>query len=52
MNYSVTADKMFVHINTIRKRIDKLDDLMHLDLADPVERMKTEILLKYLDLEA
>ena len=26
MNYSVTAEKMYVHINTIRKRIDKVND--------------------------
>lgn len=25
MNYSVTAEKMYVHINTIRKRIDKVN---------------------------
>ena len=28
MNYSVTAEKMYVHINTIRKRIDKVNDLV------------------------
>ena len=31
MNYSVTAEKMYVHINMIRKRIDKVNDLVKID---------------------
>ena len=31
MNYSVTAEKMYVHINTIRKKIDKVNDLVKID---------------------
>ena len=34
MNYSVTAEKMYVHINTIRKRIDKVNDLVKIDWAN------------------
>ena len=51
MNYSVTAEKMYVHINTIRKRIDKVNDLMKIDWEDHVDRLKMEILLQFLGLE-
>lgn len=49
MNYSVTAEKMYVHINTIRKRIDKVNDLVKIDWEDHVDRLKMEILLQFLD---
>ena len=49
MNFSVTADAMFVHINTIRKRIDRASDMFGSDWNDPVERMKTSLLLQYLE---
>ena len=50
MNYSVTAEKMYVHINTIRKRIDKVNDLVKIDWEDHVDRLKMEILLQFLGL--
>lgn len=50
MNFSVTAEKMYVHINTIRKRIDKVNDLLPLDFTDYLGRMKTELLLQFMDL--
>lgn len=50
MNYSVTAEKMYVHINTIRKRIDKLHELMDVDWENPMGRLKTELLLQFLEL--
>lgn len=50
MNYSITADKMYVHINTIRKRIEKIDELLGIDLSNCTERLKIIILLKYLNL--
>nr|WP_300006155.1 PucR family transcriptional regulator ligand-binding domain-containing protein [Tissierella sp.] len=46
MNYSVTAKKLFVHINTVRKRIDYISELIDLDLEDPISRINLEILLK------
>lgn len=49
MNYSVTAEKMYVHINTIRKRIDKVNDLVKIDWEDHVDRLKMEILLQFWD---
>lgn len=51
MNYSVTAEKMYVHINTIRKRIDKVNDLVKIDWEDHVDRLKMEILLQFLKLD-
>ena len=51
MNYSVTAEKMYVHINTIRKRIDKVNDLVKIDWEDHVDRLKMEILLQFLGLD-
>ena len=45
MNYSVTAEKMYVHINTIRKRIDKVNDLVKIDWEDHVDRLKMEIFI-------
>ena len=47
MNYSVTAEKMYVHINTIRKKIDKVNDLVKIDWEDHVDRLKMEILLQF-----
>lgn len=50
MNYSVTADKLYVHINTIRKRLDKLRDRLNSSWEDPMVRLKTELLLQFLGL--
>jgi|GEM_PF-149480 len=46
MNYSLTAKNLFVHINTVRKRIDEIGDLTRLDLENPMNRLKLEMLLK------
>lgn len=51
MNYSTTAEKMYVHINTIRKRIEKMNDLIEIHWEDSISRLKTEILLQFLKLE-
>lgn len=48
MNYSLTAKQLFVHINTVRKRIDEIKELINVDLEDPIDRLKLEILLKLL----
>ena len=50
MNFSVTAEKMYVHINTIRKRIDKMKELLDLSLDDRITRLKLEMLLQFLNL--
>ena len=46
MNYSHTAKKLYIHINTVRKRIEHIKDRIHLDLENPLTRLKLEILLK------
>ena len=52
MNYSLTADILYVHINTIRKRIDRVMEenaLKDTDWDDPVERAKMILLLQFLE---
>ena len=51
MNYSATAEKLYVHINTIRKRIDKVNELLKIDWSDTIARMNAELLLRFLNLE-
>jgi purine catabolism regulator len=46
MNYSLAAKHLFVHINTVRKRIEDINDLISFDLEDPINRLKLEVLLK------
>ena len=50
MNYSITAEKMYVHINTIRKRIEKVNELLSIDWEQYMSRLKAEIMLQFLDL--
>ncbi len=50
MNYSVTAEKMYVHINTIRKRIQKTEEQIHIDWGNPIVRLQHQLLLQYLAL--
>ncbi|WP_406243270.1 PucR family transcriptional regulator [Tissierella carlieri] len=49
-NYSLTAEKLFVHNNTVRYRINKIKNLIDMDSEDSVERLKIEIVLKFLKL--
>ena len=50
MNYSITAEKMYVHINTIRKRISKVREMLDVSLEDRITRLKVEMLLQFLTL--
>lgn len=45
MNYSLTAKQMYIHINTVRKRIEQINDLLGIDLDDPISRLKLELFL-------
>ena len=52
MNYSLTADLLFAHINTIRKRIDRImeeEAFAGVDWDNTVERVKMILLLQFLD---
>lgn len=46
MNFSLAAKTLFIHINTVRKRIEIINDILNFDLEDPMKRLKLEILLK------
>ena len=46
MNYSQTAKNLYIHINTVRKRIEQINDQIQIDLDDPLNRLKLEVLLK------
>ncbi|MDL2249497.1 PucR family transcriptional regulator ligand-binding domain-containing protein [Lachnospiraceae bacterium OttesenSCG-928-J05] len=48
MNYSITAEKMYAHINTIRKRIDKVNSLLEIDWTNHMSKLKMEVLLQFL----
>ncbi len=50
MNFSVTAEKLYAHINTVRKRIEKANDLLQIDWSQRISRLNVELLLQFLDL--
>ena len=47
-NYNEASKKLFLHTNTVRYRIAKIQEACDIDLGDPMERLKTEITLKFL----
>lgn len=49
-NYNIAAQKLFVHSNSVRYRIAKIQELCNINLEDPVERLKTEVTLKFMDI--
>lgn len=51
LNYSITAQKQFLHINTVRNRIDRIQSLVDIDWENAVDRLRIEILLRFLELE-
>lgn len=46
LNYSLTAKELFVHVNTVRKRINEIESKIDFQLDDPVDRMKLQLILK------
>ena len=50
MNYSVTAEKMFVNINTIRRRIEKVNELIDIDWDNYFARTKIGLMLQFLQI--
>ena len=50
MNYSVTAEKLYLNINTVRKRIDKVNSILPIDWNNYVQRLNIELLLQILNL--
>ncbi|NLY86285.1 MAG: PucR family transcriptional regulator, partial [Tissierellia bacterium] len=49
-NSNIAAKKLFIHSNTVRYRIAKIQQICDIDLEDPMERLKVEILLKFIEL--
>lgn len=48
MNFSVTAEKLYVNINTIRRRIEKVNELINIDWDNYFERTKIGLMLQFL----
>lgn len=48
MNYSLTAEKLYVNINTIRRRIEKINELIEIDWDNYMERIKIGLLVQFL----
>lgn len=45
MNYTQTAKKLYSNINTVRRRIEQINDRIDIDLEEPLSRLKLENLL-------
>ena len=46
-NFNLAAKRLYIHNNTVRYRISKIQQLCDLDLEDSTERLKLEITLKF-----
>ncbi|WP_353093102.1 PucR family transcriptional regulator ligand-binding domain-containing protein [Tissierella praeacuta] len=51
-NCNIAAKKLFIHSNTVRYRIAKIQQICNIDLENPIERLKMEITLKFIDVLA
>jgi purine catabolism regulator len=49
-NCNIAAKKLYIHSNTVRYRISKIQQICNINLEDPIERLKTEITLKFIDI--
>lgn len=48
MNYSLTAEKLYVNINTIRRRIEKVNELVQVDWNNYYTRIKIGLMLQFM----
>lgn len=48
MNYSITAEKLYVNINTIRRRIEKVNELVNVDWNNYYTRTKIGLMLQFM----
>ena len=48
MNYSLTAERLYVNINTVRRRIEKINELISIDWDNYMERIKIGLLVQFL----
>lgn len=51
MNYSLTSKNLFIHINTVRRKIEEINDLINIDLTNPINRLKLEIILQLIKIK-
>ncbi len=48
MNFSLTAEKLYVNINTIRRRIEKVNELVDIDWNNYYTRTKIGLMLQFM----
>jgi len=48
MNYSMTAEKLYVNINTIRRRVEKINELVKVDWNNYYTRTKIGLMLQFM----
>ncbi len=48
MNFSLTAEKLYVNINTIRRRIEKVNELVNVDWNNYYTRIKIGLMLQFM----
>ncbi len=48
MNYSLTAERLYVNINTIRRRIEKINEMVHVDWNHYYTRVKISLMLQFM----
>lgn len=46
-NYNITAQKLYIHNNTVRYRISKIQEICNINLEDPIVRLKIAIMLMF-----
>jgi purine catabolism regulator len=50
-NNQKTADSLFIHLNTLKYRLQKIQDITGRDLNDPEERLNLQLALKVLEIK-
>lgn len=50
-NNQKTADSLFIHLNTLKYRLQKIQDICEVDLGDPEERLNLQLALKVLEIK-
>jgi len=50
-NNQKTADSLFIHLNTLKYRLQKIEDICGVDLNDPEERLNLQLALKVIEIK-
>lgn len=51
MSYSNAARRLYIHRSTLIERINRIKNILHIDLNNPDHRLQLQIILKLLDIE-